>query len=198
MSRRGRYKKFCPNFEPDPWHTDGSDSDIGNQNINLNESVTKSPGGPDDDDVEEALDNVPRNPSPDQAIGPAPDDDGDRNAVGQEDIAGQDRAIDPSPNADVLQDEDVLQDAEDLQDRDAVGQDRDIGRFPDAEDLQDHDAVGQDRDVDPADDLQVQAQGPGDPNGDVRQHEDAVLNLALEGNNNILWVVNSSCIIIYD
>ena len=39
MSRRGRYRKFRPNFEPEPWYSDGSDdSHSDNQNV-INENV---------------------------------------------------------------------------------------------------------------------------------------------------------------
>ena len=31
MSRRGRYKRFAPNYEPEPWYTDGSDTSSGNE-----------------------------------------------------------------------------------------------------------------------------------------------------------------------
>ena len=35
MSRKGRYRKFGPDFEPEPWYTDNDDS-----NDNENESIT--------------------------------------------------------------------------------------------------------------------------------------------------------------
>lgn len=41
MSRKGRYKKFGPDFEPEPWYTDGSDNE---SEPMLNVSITVSSG----------------------------------------------------------------------------------------------------------------------------------------------------------
>ena len=56
MSRRGRYRKFRPNFEPEPWYTDGSENDtepVDNPNTVLsNDSITHNdPGGGEPDDA---------------------------------------------------------------------------------------------------------------------------------------------------
>lgn len=58
MSRRGRYRKFGPEFQPEPWYTDGSDSDTEFVN-DLNESITdnnprEEAEVPVDSDLEEA------------------------------------------------------------------------------------------------------------------------------------------------
>ena len=58
MSRRGRYRKFRPEFEPEPWHTDGSENDSESFN-NLNESITEnnpSEEGPIGGDTDETQD----------------------------------------------------------------------------------------------------------------------------------------------
>ena len=47
MSRKGRYRKFRPDFEPEPWYSDGSDNgiqNVRNQNVSITESNVEEEG----------------------------------------------------------------------------------------------------------------------------------------------------------
>ena len=35
MSRKGRYRKFGPDFEPEPWYTDNEDNEIENERFRV-------------------------------------------------------------------------------------------------------------------------------------------------------------------